>query len=112
ALRTWKADTRGFDEGAGRIRAQARDDAMALHDALASRGLERDRQGARRGARVRDRLRPRLVIAGEAALRIADRGQDRGEIGVLGAAELLATIHDPDIVLRAQGQGILDRRIP
>jgi hypothetical protein len=104
-----KPDADRLDELARRDRAEARDDAAALRRLLAGGGLQDNRQRAV-GA-LDDALDTCFVVAVEAAALIGD-GRDHGvEVGVLGAAEFLAAVDDPDVVLLGQRQRVLDRRV-
>src|ERR1700693_1066017 len=74
----------------------------------ADRRLERNQQRRRAGSATHDVLRACLVVAAQAPLPIGDRREHGAQVAVLGAAEFLAAIDDPDIVLLAQSERILD----
>ena len=102
-------DAAALDELARRYRADARDDAVARHHGLALRGVERQRIGFLLPRRRRERRALRVVEAAECA--VVDALEDRREVALLDADELVGAVDDEDLVAACKAERVLDRGV-
>ena len=102
-------DAAALDELARRYRADARDDAVARHHGVALGGGERQRIGFLLPRRRHERRALRVVAAAERL--VLNTLEDRREVAILDADELVGAVDDEDLVVACKAERVLDRGV-